>query len=327
MKGSVFEREVERRIAADEFSGTILIVQNGKAVYQRACGEASKSFHILNRMDTKYQIASVGKMFTAAAVLRLAQTGKLNLEDKLSDYLGCDWAAPEAAGQVTLEHLLTHTSGYGDYFGAAYASTYQTLYETIADFQKIARGAGLAFQPGTRWDYSNLGFLLLGVVLERVYGKPYAEAVKELVFVPAGMEESDFTLRNEPAPNRAEGYYCRNGSWRTNTVFPVACATGAGGGWSTAGDLVRFLTALQKGCLLEPRLRDAMLTPKPRLGASGYGYGLFIEPGKVCHGGNGTGANAYAGYYFETDTALAILSNYSAPAADGLVGFWEQNCR
>ncbi len=173
---------VEKMVKADVFSGTVLLAKDGKVLLQGAYGLASKRFNVANRIDTKFNLGSMNKMFTSVTITRLVQEGKLSLEDPLSKYLSTDWLPIEITEKIKIKHLLTHTSGLGSYFNDTYMKSSKTLFRALDDYQPLVQSETLAFEPGTDWSYSNTGMFLLGVVIEKVTGKSYFDVVRERIY-------------------------------------------------------------------------------------------------------------------------------------------------
>ena len=303
--------ELDSIVLNGTFSGAVLLAKNGNTLYKQAGGYACRSFLIKNETNTKFNVASAGKMFTGVAIAQLVQNGKIGLSDKISRYITDDWLDKTILENVTVEHLLTHTSGLGDYFVDAYHQSYHKVFENIEDYKEIIHKSNLAFSPGTSWAYSNTGFLVLGLLIEKVADEAYSDYIIQHIFKPANMLDSDFSLENEPVYNRATGYYRENGVLRCNYIKPVIRGTGSGGCYSTVEDMNRFFVALNRFQLLNEPLYSRMISPKPHLHSYQYGYGFFVTDSKIYHGGNGTGIESYVGYYPQKDILIAILSNFT----------------
>jgi D-alanyl-D-alanine carboxypeptidase len=171
---------IEKDAAADHFSGTVAIAKYGRIAFSAAYGLADRENKIANKLDTRFRIGSMNKMFTAAAILQLVQDGKIALTDPLGKYL-TGYPNKDVASKVTIHHLLTHTGGTGDIFGPQFTAHRLEL-RTLNDYVKLYGERGLKFEPGSRWEYSNYGFLLLGVVIEKVTGGSYYDYVRDRVF-------------------------------------------------------------------------------------------------------------------------------------------------
>src|SRR6266850_7414625 len=181
--------EAEKAAAADRFSGALLVVKDGNPVFTAAYRLADREKKIYNKLDTRFRIGSMNKMFTAVSVLRLVQAGKIKLTDPLGKYLA-DYPNQDVASKVTIHHLLTHSGGTGDFFGPQF-DAHRLEIRALRDYVTLYGKRDLAFEPGSRWAYSNYGFLLLGLVIEKVSGGSYYDYVREHVYKPAGMTSSD----------------------------------------------------------------------------------------------------------------------------------------
>lgn len=195
--------ELAKRTAEDKFSGAVLIAQDGKPVFQAACGYANRENKTMNMVDTKFRFGSMGKMFTATAVMLLVQAGKIKLDDPISKYLP-DYPNKEVAA-VTIYQLLTHTGGTGDVFSPEFESHRQEL-KTLNDYVALYGNRGVQFTPGSDWDYSNYGFILLGRIIEVTSGQSYYDYVRDHIFKPAGMNSTDNQPEDQLVPDLSVGY-------------------------------------------------------------------------------------------------------------------------
>ncbi|HKY60162.1 MAG TPA: serine hydrolase domain-containing protein [Gemmatimonadota bacterium] len=307
---------VDRLVAADRFSGVVLLVRDGRVVFDRAYGLADRADGVPVHGDTKFNLGSMNKMFTAVTIAKLAEQGRLSLEDPIGKWLGAEWIRPEVGAKVTIAHLLTHTSGLGSYFTPEFFDASRTRFREVRDYAPLVAGDSLAFEPGSRWAYSNTGFLLLGAIVESVTGRSYFEVVREVVYEPAGMTDTDAYSMDEVVPNLAVGYDPQFGPgglrWRNNLFLHTIRGGPAGGGFSTAPDLLRFARALRENRLLSPEWTARVTTPKPELGSPGYGYGFQVwEDGSIGHGGGFPGISSVLKFDPQTDHALIVLSNVS----------------
>jgi CubicO group peptidase (beta-lactamase class C family) len=269
-------RFVDHLVAADAFSGTVLLAKDGEVLYQGAFGLANRSYDVPNRLDTKLNLGSMNKMFTAVAIGQLVEAGKVAWDDPLSKYLGEDWLPKEVTDKIQIRHLLSHTSGLGSYFNDTFMDASRLRFREIEDYKPLVADDRPAFEPGTDWSYSNTGFLLLGKVVEVASGESYFDYVRQHVYAPAGMSDSDCFDLDRPVPNLAIGYFRQGGEWVTNTFLHVVRGGPAGGGYSTAPDLLRFARALRAGKLVSKQTLAILTTPKPELHSPGYGYGFGI---------------------------------------------------
>lgn len=324
------DTEAAELTSHDKFSGDVLVARGGQIALEKPYGLANREKHINNTLDTQFRIGSMNKMFTATAILQLAGEGKVDLSAPLAKYLP-DYPNHDVATKVTIRHLLTHTGGTGDIFTPEYDKHRLELRE-LSDYVKLYGSRSLEFEPGSKWSYSNYGFILLGAVIERVSGVSYYEYVQEHIFQPAGMLATASLRENENVPNRSAGYMRKKGAWATNADTLPWRGTSAGGGYSTVGDLFRFAQALSSGKLLKPELFAQMTSkqasaPDMPPGAS-YGFGLQVteEPQgrRFGHGGGAPGMNGELRVYPKADTVVVVLANLDPPAATRLADFFDE---
>ena len=195
----------------------------------------------------------MNKMITAVAILQLVEAGKIELTAPVGDYL-TDYPNPDVATTVTIHHLLTHTGGTGDIFGPTFDAHRDEL-RTHHDYVELYGSRGPEFDPGTRWAYSNYGFVLLGAIIEAVTGQTYYDYVDDHIYQPAGMTATGSLPETEAVPDRSIGYTTPTpgGEWNPNTDTLPYRGTAAGGGYSTVEDLTRFAEALLEPPLAQPR--------------------------------------------------------------------------
>lgn len=316
--------KLEQSAAADHFAGAVLIVKNGQPLFQGAYGQADRERHVPNAIDTRFRVGSMNKMFTAVAVLQLVQAGKIALDAPVATYLP-DYPNKDAASRVTIHHLLTHTGGTGDFFGPDYFAHRLEL-RSLQDYVARFGTRDLAFTPGSKWEYSNFGFILLGAVIEKVSGSSYYEYIVSHVYAPAGMSATGSDPEDSVVTNRAVGY-TRNpaGGWQSNAETLPYRGTSAGGGYSTVGDLLRFATALSEHKLLNPHFTELLTTGKVDALGGRYAYG-FIDRTIggvrfVGHGGGAPGMNGDLEIDFQSGNVIAVLSNLDPPAATRISEF------
>src|ERR1700723_3032997 len=241
---TALRQQLEKATSADRFSGAVIVAKDGKTVFSEAYGFADRDKKIPNQLSTQFRIGSMNKMFTAVAVLQLVQAGKIKLSDPLGEYLP-DYANKEVAAKVTIHHLLTHTGGTGDFFGPEF-DAHRLELRTLQDYVKLYEKRAPAFEPGSRWEYSNYGFLLLGLVVEKASGEDYYAYVREHIFKPAGMNSTDSLPEDQPVSDRSVGYTKMDSpAWRPNVDTLPYRGTSAGGGYSTVEDLLAFVNGLE----------------------------------------------------------------------------------
>jgi len=313
------EAYLEELVKEDAFSGTVLFAKNGKALFKKAYGLASKRFNVPNKIDTKFNLGSMNKMVTAVAIAQLVEKGKLSYNDFIGKYLGRDWIREETGKKVQIKHLLTHTSGLGSYFNKTYMEASKLRFRSVDDYKVLIADETLSFEPGSRWSYSNTGMFLLGAIIEKVTGETYFDYIRENIFEPAGMINTDSYEMDQPVPNLAIGYHKEvsgeNSVWKNNLYLHVVKGGPAGGGFSTVEDLLKFDIALRTNKIISKESFELLTTSKPGLNSPDYGYGFGVDKIKgeriVGHGGGFPGISAKLDMYLDSGYTVAVLSNYS----------------
>jgi CubicO group peptidase (beta-lactamase class C family) len=314
-----------------DWSGSVLLTRQGEVLLEASAGDADRAAHVPVRPRTRFALASVTKMFTAVAVVDQVASGRLAFETRVVDALPAERRPSTLRPEVTVHHLLCHTSGIADYAeedppdgseGVDYADlwTDRPCYsmQRPADFLPLFGDLPPYWPPGERYWYSNAGYVLLGLVLEEVSGTPYIELVADRVLDRAGMDDSGFFRLDEPVPDLAVGYVrSQDGDWRSNH-FAIPVVGGAdGGAQSTCRDLDRFLTAYDDGTLLGD-LHDVVVHRHADAGDGfSYGYGVLIHPdGRRGHGGGDPGVEASVFRWPDQDANLVILANSEGRVSD-----------
>ncbi|EJL30381.1 penicillin-binding protein, beta-lactamase class C [Caulobacter sp. AP07] len=306
--------KLKRQAGAGLFSGAVLVARSDRTLFRAAHGLADHDRRRANTPGTRFCIGSMGKMFTAVAIVQLIQAGRLGLTDTVATHLP-DYPNPALARRLTIEQLLTHTGGTGDIFGPFHDAHAAELV-TLADYVRLYGPRAPVFEPGARWGYSNYGFVLLGAILERVGGQPYEAWFAERVFRPAGMTAT--SQRPDGGGPTALPY---TGTVRSGLHAPTPyLGLPAGGGYSTVDDLRAFATALNDHRLLDPR-HTALLTTG-RVDASGgsrwaLGFRVQTRNGEPCHGhgGGAPGVNGDLAIYPRSGYVTIALANRSHPMA------------
>lgn len=265
---------LDKQAAEDNFSGVVLIAKGGKPIFQKAVGLASKETKTPNRIDTKFNLGSINKIFTQVAINQLIEQGKLGWDDKLGKFLP-DYPNKEAAEKVTVRHLVEFRSGIGDFFGKKFDAAPKERLRTINDFLPLFADQPLAFEPGTKNVYSNGGYIVLGAIIEKITGQTYYDYVRDHIFKPAGMTNTDSYFSDGKTPNLAEGYRRNEKGERVNN-FDTRPGRGssAGGGYSTTEDLLKFANALRENKLLSPEGSRRILS---RAAVAGGAPGINAE--------------------------------------------------
>lgn len=313
---------VSEHIAAksgpDAYSGALLIAHRGQIIAENASGLADNQKQIPNNIDTQFCMGSMVKMFTAVSILQLVQQGKIALDKPIATWWP-DYPNRDLAARVTIRELLSHTGGTGDIFTPEYKA-HRAEVRTVADYVRILGNRPVAFEPGTRMEYSNYGFVLLGRIIELVSGESYENYVRKHVFIPAGMAHTDLHPESDHAQGRAIGYISQSGALVPNSDTMSWNGSPAGGGYSTVRDLFLFAQALQAGTLLRADLlQEAIRAGKLR---DDYGLGFYVLPGGgYGHGGGAPGVNGELHILPQRGYVIVALANRDPRAATNLVDF------
>jgi CubicO group peptidase (beta-lactamase class C family) len=318
---------VDKAAAEDSFSGAVLVAKDGQTIFQKAVGFANKETRLPNKIATKFNLGSINKSFTSVAIAQLAQKGKLQYSDTIDRHLP-DYPNKAVAEKVTIHQLLTHSSGLGDYLNNATLAQVKTLEDLLPLFVDQP----LLFAPGEKQQYSNSGYVVLGLIIEKLSGQSYYNYVKENIFKPAGMTMTDSYELNQKVDDLAVGYTSMSregpqaGPRRANTSTLAGKGSSAGGGYSTVEDMLKFTNALVANKLLTPEFTEIVFTgggPKKPAGPGG-GYGFMQNQMNgvriVGNGGGGPGVNAMFRIYFGRGYVVVVLSNYDPPSAQAIAG-------
>ena len=311
--------QADAAAAEDAFSGVLLVARGDEVLLQRAWGLADRAAGTPVTLDTRFRLGSMNKMFTAVAVLQLVEAGRLSLEGSVGQSLP---GYPNAdIAKVTLRQLLTHAGGTGDIFGPAFDQHRRSL-KTHDDYVRLYGARGPTHPPGQAHEYSNYGYVLLGAIIERASGLAYEDYVARHVFAPAGMHDTGAVPEDVDVPGRARAYTRKDGAWVDAADTLPYRGTAAGGGYSTAADLLKFARALRAGILLSP----ASLAEATRRQTPWYGYGFMVGQrhgvAGFGHGGGAEGMNASLGIFPAQDTVVIGLANLDPPAVERLVDYY-----
>lgn len=315
---------VDRAVIDDDFSGALMLKRGDRIVYQRAVGQAERVFGAANRIDTRFNVASIGKMFTATAVLRLVEQGRIDLDAPVIRSLP-DYPSRAVAEAITARQLLSHSSGVGNYWEAIAEKPPQGFVET-RDFLPLIADQPLEFTPGERIGYSNSGYVLLGLIVEAVTGEAFADHVGRTIFQPLGMTGSGYWPLDLVVPNRADGFTRDEavpGAWRSNVFVNQFRGNPAGGGYSTVADLSTFIAALGDGRLLSRPMRTAATTGLFDMGRVRYGLGFMedvVNGHRILgHTGGHFGIAGEVWRYEDLGLTFAMLTNGDVD------GYWGMN--
>ncbi len=321
---------LEELSARNGFSGAVLIARDGVPIFRQAYGFANRSFDVPNRVDTKFNLGSMNKMFTATAIMQLVEQGKISLDARIIDYVP-DYPNQDVAKRVTIHQLLTHTAGLGQYWTPEFMKTSKDLFRKVADYIPLFVNDSLLFEPGSRYSYSNAGFMVLGLIIEKVTGEDYFEYVRENIYKPAGMINTDAYENDYVVPNLAVGYTemgAEKGRVKNNLFMHVCKGGPAGGGYSTVEDLLAFGNALTGNKLLTAPSMKTMTAGKVKAEANAmYAYGFLDrdENGHhiIGHTGGFPGISGYLGIFTDLGYTVCVLSNFDSGNSE-LVTFIEE---
>ncbi|MFY8325670.1 serine hydrolase domain-containing protein [Pseudoalteromonas sp. ZZD1] len=303
------------------FSGTVLFAKDDKVLFTKAYGLASRRYDVKNNLTTKFQIGSMNKMFTSVSIMQLIEANKLSLDNKLTQYMDRDYFGVGDFDSITIEQLLTHTSGLGDIAGF---EAKQSQIRSLQDSLPLYKNIPLNFKPGSQWQYSSTGMRMLGHVIESVAKQDYYAFIQQHIYQKAGMTDSGSFDLDVPIKNTARNYWY---SFETNAItenlMKQAVKGGpAGGGYSTVGDLHRFALSLINHQLLNTELTSQATSAKPELHSPNYGYGFSVRGDEgnqiIGHNGAHLGMSAQLNIYRDKGYILAVLGN-SPDAAEPIV--------
>lgn len=306
---------------------SLAVIRNGRIVLERGYGLANVEHKVPATPGTVYQSGSVGKQFTAAGIMLLVQDGKLSLEESVTRFFP---DAPEAWARVTIRHLLTHTSGAGDYpDDFDYRHDY-----TEAEMVALMFSRPFEFPPGDGWRYSNLGYVLLGIIMRRAAGEFYGDFLARRIFQPLGMATTRILTEADIVPNRAAGYQLVDGQVKNQDwVSPVVNTTADGSLYFTVRDLARWDSALYGNGLLSleslTQVRTAVTLTDGTTRPYGFGWTVGQPNGHavMSHGGSWQGFRSYIVRYPDDHLTVVVLANLAeaqpSRIAQGIASLWD----
>ncbi|MFD2933115.1 serine hydrolase [Spirosoma flavum] len=328
-KSAKIDALIQQYVANRQFNGAVLVAEKGQVIFKKGYGMANIEWNIPNAPDTKFRLGSITKQFTAMLIMQLVEKGKLKLAGKITDYLP-DY--PRVTGdKITIHHLLTHTSGIPNYTNVPkFFETMSRDPYTPEAFTKKFADLPLDFEPGAKFSYSNSGYFLLGVIIEKVTGKSYAELLKANILTPAQLADTGYDLFSPILPKRASGYEKERGNYVNAPYLDMSIPYAAGSLYSTVEDLYRWDQALYTDKLLSAASKATMFTPF--LGSYeegfGYAYGWIVGKAKVgerkdsllliAHGGGINGFNTLISRAPQDKQLVVLLSNAGRAPLDAM---------
>ncbi|GGF18103.1 penicillin-binding protein [Halobacillus andaensis] len=306
-----------------DFSGVVYVKQEDRVLIDDAFGYANRAEGLSNNVHTRFGIASGCKLFTAIGLCQLVETGVIAFDTPLVDGLAIDF--PYFDKDVTIHHLLTHTSGIPDYFDEEVMTDYEDLWKdrpvyemnSLTDFLPLFQHHEMKYSPGERFHYNNAGYILLGLIIEQQSGKSFTDYVEEEIFQKAGITDSGYFSLDQLPQNTAMGYIDNeeDGTWRTN-IYSIPAKGGAdGGAFITAPDMLTLWEALFNHQLLTKEMTCTLLRPHVHVnGEINYGYGIWMNQNndhiyKYHVMGYDPGVNFRASYYPDHHLKVAVPSN------------------
>jgi len=308
--------QLSQKADNNEFSGVVLIAKDGKKIFHEAYGYASKEFKVKNALDTKFNLGSINKLFTSIAIGQLMEKRRLSIDDPIGKYL--DIFPLEIADKVTVRQLLQMRAGWGDYWGNEYYLAHQNDLRKVSDYMEFIKDIPLDFEPGTNFQHCNTCFEVLGALIEAITGMDYYDYIRDNVYKPAGMENTDSYDKDGPVENVAVGYTNMNSNapagekytWSNLYMMPPK-GSSAGGGFSTAEDLLKLDTALRSFKLLSPDYTHFLFRQW-----NGSLEDPFQSPGRVSRSAGGApGVSTVLARDFDSGYTVIVLSNYDYPVA------------
>jgi len=292
----------------NEFSGAVLVIKKGSIIYEKAFGKADREWNIKNTTDTKFRIGSNTKQFTAACIMKLEEQGRLSINDKVSKYIP-DYPKGDS---VTIHMLLNHTSGITDY------TNLDEFWNSIAylplkpdSFITLFKNKPYDFSPGSKWNYSNSNYYLLGIIIEKISGNTYSDYLNKNIIIPAALKNTNVDRLDSVLLYRAKGYAKLKTFYYNAPYISMESPWSSGAIYSTVEDLYKWSNALFNNKVVTAFSLKKMTTPYKET----YGYGLFIDSLnnhlRIWHDGGIPGFSSHLAYYPADDVNIIALSNNS----------------
>ena len=311
------DQMIQPYVASHQFMGSVLVARGTQVIFSKGYGSANLEWDVPNSPATKFRLGSVTKQFTAASFLLLEERGKLSVGDPVKKYMP---GAPAAWDNVTLFHLLTHTSGVPDFTNFPDYGKLEPFATTPEQLVSRFRDKPLDFAPGEKWQYSNSGYVLLSYLIEKITGENYEKFVRENIFTPLGMKDSGYDSNSAIIAHRASGYAPGKNGLENAGFVHMSIPQGAGALYSTTEDLLKWEQGLYGGKLLQAASLQKMTTPFKQ----NYAFGLQVETAgghkQIQHGGGIEGFNTQLAYYPDDKLAIVVLGNVNGQAPGEIAG-------
>jgi CubicO group peptidase (beta-lactamase class C family) len=314
--GQSLEQKIDELLTAyagqNKLNGSVLVAQKGKIIYEKGFGYRNAETKTPNDVNSIFQIGSITKQITAGVIMQLQQEGKLSVQDKLSKY----FSGFTNGDKITIENLLTHTSGIHNYTDdtVLVGSSDVTKHYSRNEMIKIFQGYPPDFEPGAKWNYSNSAYSILGYIIEKVEKKPYEKVVRERIFQPLGMKNSGFDFTNLSSLNKAKGYFSLAEKPLPAPIVDSTIAFSAGAIYSTVEDLYKWEGAITANKILKPESWKAVFTPYKN--KYGYGWGIDSMYGRLitAHSGGIHGFSSYILRFPQDQVAVIVFDNSGSNA-------------
>ncbi|WP_439472412.1 serine hydrolase [Brevundimonas sp.] len=308
------EQVVRSSLDRNEFTGSVLVARGDQVLLDQGFGLANREWNIPNAGDTKFRLGSVSKQFTAVAILQLRERGLIDIDAPVKTWLP---DAPAGWDAITPRHLMAHTAGLPNVTSLDSFRAYKMQETTPEATLALFRDLPLDFQPGQDFAYSNSGYLLLSLIIEKASGQSYADYLDQHLFRPLGMADSGYDVSATVLPRRASGYTPAPGGGFANAEYiNMVVPQGAGALYSTTRDLLKWEEGLFGGRLLDPESMALLTTPV----RSGYAFGLGVRPSQggqlLLHSGGIEGFNTFMAHDTGSDMTVIVLGNLNGPAPD-----------
>lgn len=307
-----FDKILSEQFKTDEPGATALVSRNGQIIYKKAFGMANLELNAPMHVDNVFWIASIGKQFTAVAILQLMEQGKLDLQDEITKFIP-DYSTQ--GNKITIAHLLTHTSGIHNFSGMKDPEKKLTTDCTPTEVIDFFKNLPMRFAPGTKWEYSNSGYFLLGYIIEIITGKPYAEYLEENILKPLGMTNSLFASNKRVIKNRVGAYSLGDYGYENSRPLNMTHIYSAGAIQSTVADFFKWHQAIHSNTLIKKETIDKAFTRYKLADGTeadyGYGWklGYVYESPSIWHGGGIEGFGATEIYLPKEDVFVVIFTN------------------
>jgi len=305
--GKSLDEYLQAAAGQQRFSGTVLIARDGSLLLDKGYGKANLELDVANTPKIKFRLGSITKQFTATAILLLQEKGQLTVDDAVCKYIS---SCPAAWSDIKIHHLLTHTSGIYNFTKSPDYTKSMMLRATPESIVARVKDLPLDFKPGEKFSYSNSGYILLGMIIEKVSGRTYAQYLDENIFKPLKMADTGYDSTSRIIPDRAEGYSKSEGKLANAEYLDMSIPFAAGALYSTVGDLYIWAEALNSDRILSKKSKEQMFTPFKQNYAYGWGVDSLFNHKRTAHGGGINGFATFIERFPDDHLTIIVLSNF-----------------